>query len=89
MRMNVVGDLEVSNLEMVNLVGDILSKKPLYKLVDAHTSRPGHDLRYALDGNKMYSWGWVAPVQFAESLEKTVRWYVDNEQWLNLPTVIK
>ncbi len=88
MRFNVVGDKEISNLELVEMVGRILEIEPSFSLVDAHSSRPGHDLRYALDGNKAYNWGWVAPVKFEESLKRTVRWYIDNSQWLNLETVL-
>jgi len=88
LRLNVVGDKEMSNNELVQMIGDIMDVIPNDHLVDAHTSRPGHDLRYALDGTKMREWGWAAPVSFEDSLTKTVRWYLDNEEWLDLPTVL-
>jgi dTDP-glucose 4,6-dehydratase len=57
--------------------------KPLIKeLVDFHGSRPGHDLRYGLDGSKMHAMGWRLPVDFWQSLEKTVLWTLDNPKWL-------
>lgn len=87
MRLNIVGDDELSNLDLVKAVSEIVGKSPIYDLVDAHTSRPGHDLRYALDGRKAYEWGWVAPVKFYDSLEKTVNWYLANPEWLELPTL--
>ena len=87
MRLNIVGDDELSNLDLVKAVANILGKEPVYDLVDAHTSRPGHDLRYALDGRKAYDWGWVAPVKFHDSLKKTVQWYLENPEWLNLETL--
>lgn len=79
---NLVGDQEVSNLQMAQRIAEILEKPLRYKLVNFHGSRPGHDLRYALNGAKMASLGWKAPVSFEESLKKTVKWYVENPQWL-------
>ena len=51
-------------------------------MVDFHSSRPGHDLRYALAGDKMKYLGWTHPVDFYKSLEQTIRWYLDNPKWL-------
>ena len=88
LRLNVVGDEEISNNELVQMVGGIMEKIPSDYLVDAHTSRPGHDLRYALDGTKIKEWGWTAPISFGESLERTVKWYLDNPEWLDIPTLL-
>jgi len=82
---HIVGEREVSNLEVVELISGQLGIQAKYKLVDFHSSRPGHDLRYALDG----SWikkelGWEPPKTFEQSLEKTVRWYLENRVWLGL-----
>jgi len=87
LRLNVVGDREISNLELVDMIADIMNTDAKFKLVDAHSSRPGHDLRYALDGFKIAQWGWEAPVSFEESLKRTVNWYLENMSWLDLPTV--
>jgi len=55
----------------------------LIKRVDFHSSRPGHDLRYALDGAKITDeTGWVPPVPLAESIRTVVRWYLANQEWL-------
>jgi len=83
---NVVGEKEVSNLDMVRTIGRILGKEPNCELVDFHSSRPGHDLRYALDGEKMREMGWVTPKNFEESLAETVRWTIapENRRWLEL-----
>ena len=83
---NVVGEREISNLDMVKMIGEFLDRDQDYELVDFHSSRPGHDLRYALDGAKMREMGWSIPVDFAHSLEATVRWIADpmNQKWLNL-----
>ena len=50
-------------------------------MVDFHSSRPGHDLRYALDGTKMHDMGWDPP-DFSNTLEETVRWTLANPHWL-------
>lgn len=84
---NIVGELEVSNLDMVLAIGKILGKTPNYEMVDFHSSRPGHDLRYALDGTRLREMGWNIPVDFRKSLERTVNWIVDpaHRKWLELP----
>lgn len=83
-RFNIVSDIEVDNLRMVELVSDIIGKKPRIKLQNFHESRPGHDLRYGLDGNKMKELGWTPPVRFEEGLKTTVEWYLEdkNRSWL-------
>ena len=88
MRLNIVGEDELSNLDLVLAVARIIGKEAKFELVDAHTSRPGHDLRYALDGKKAFDWGWFAPVKFEKSLTKTVQWYLENDDWLNLPRIL-
>ena len=81
---HVVGEREVDNLEMALMVADYVGKPLNYELVDFHSSRPGHDLRYALDGAKIASTGWKAPLSLEESLEKTVRWTLNHKEWLNI-----
>ena len=79
-----VGDREVDNLQMAQMVADIIGKPLNYELVDFHSSRPGHDLRYALDGDKIASTGWKAPLSLEDSLERTVLWTLDHPEWLKL-----
>ena len=83
-RANVVGELELSNLELANIVADEIGKQLKYRLVDAHSSRPGHDLRYALDGSLLESKGWVPPWPLVSSIRDTVRWYCENRDWLDV-----
>lgn len=83
-RWNVVGDVEIANDELVGMIAGMLGRPPLVAYVDAHTARPGHDLRYALDGRKIAEAGWTAPVPFEESLRRTVAWYLENPGWLGL-----
>lgn len=83
-KFNVVGEKEVSNLEMAEFIANVLGKKLKYTIVDFHKERPGHDFRYALDGEKMQKMGWKIPIDFSKSLEKTIRWMTDpkRKRWL-------
>ena len=83
-RYNVVGEVEMSNLDLAQTIAEALGLPLDYRLVDAHSSRPGHDLRYALDGEKIRAIGWRPPVPFRESLLRAVRWYQDNPEWLKV-----
>lgn len=81
-KFNVVGEREVDNLAMAQTIAKILGKELKYEMVDFHSSRPGHDLRYALDGEKMRRMGWEIPVDFEASLKKTIEWTIANDKWL-------
>lgn len=80
-RFNVVGE-ERENLEMAELVADFAGFRLNAKPVDFHTYRPGHDLRYALDGKKMQALGWVPPLPLEASLANTVEWTMAHPEWL-------
>jgi len=82
-RFNIVGEVEVNNLQLAQKVAAILGKPLRYKLVDFHKARPGHDRRYALDGSKLAEKGWRAPVAFKDALRKTVEWTLKNRVWLD------
>lgn len=79
---NIVGEREMSNLELAETVAMCLGKTLRYRLVNFHESRPGHDLRYALDGKKMAQMGFVLRVPIAVRIRDIVRWTCDNERWL-------
>jgi dTDP-glucose 4,6-dehydratase len=83
---NIVGEREIRGDDMVRTISQILGREADYVLVDAHSSRPGHDLRYALDGSKLAGMGWAHPKTFDESLTETVTWMVapENKRWLDL-----
>lgn len=54
------------------------------ELITYVTDRAGHDLRYAIDATKLKNeLGWEPSLQFEEGIEKTIRWYLDNQEWLN------
>ena len=82
LRCHVVGEREVRNDEMVDIISKILGKPKNIEYTDFHSSRPGHDMRYALGAGTLQSWGWVPPVPLESSLERTVRWYLKNKEWL-------
>ena len=79
---NVGGHNERTNLEVVKTILKALDKpESLIKFV---TDRPGHDMRYAIDSSKLKNeLGWEPSLQFAEGIEKTVRWYLENGPWLD------
>ena len=82
-KFNIVGEREVDNLEMAQTIARILGKELKYEMVDFHSSRPGHDLRYALDGAKLAAMGWVMPVDFEGSMRHVIEWTLKNPKWLN------
>lgn len=80
---NIVGDKEVSNLEMAQTIATIMGKELKYKMIDFHSSRPGHDLRYGLDGSLLRDLGWIPPVDYEKSLERMVEWTIKHkDKWL-------
>ena len=82
-RFNVVGETELDNLQMARLIAEYAGKELFWSLADFHSSRPGHDLRYALDGTKMsHELGWKPPVSLFESLRRTVEWTLAHPEWL-------
>lgn len=83
-RWNVPGQRHLSNLEFAEKVANIIGLPLNYSITDGNLSRPGHDLHYGLDGTKIAAAGWKAPMDFDASLEKTVRWYLNNPSWLEL-----
>lgn len=87
---NVGGFNEWKNIDIVHLLCGIMDKKlgrapgTSAGLITYVKDRPGHDLRYAIDATKLNKeLGWSPSLQFEEGLEKTVDWYLSNEQWIN------
>lgn len=81
-RYNVVGEKEVSNLDMARMIAKLIGRPLHYELVHFHASRPGHDIRYALDGGRLAELGWTPPMSLEDSLAKTVRWTLSHPEWL-------
>lgn len=87
---NVGGFNEWKNIDLVKLLCRIMDQKlgraagESEQLITYVTDRPGHDLRYAIDATKLHKeLGWSPSLQFEEGLEKTVDWYLANEDWIN------
>lgn len=86
---NVGGFNEWKNIDLVHLLCSIMDKKlnrpsgESAKLITYVKDRAGHDLRYAIDATKLNKeLGWSPSLQFEEGLEKTVDWYLSNEEWI-------
>ena len=87
---NVGGHNEWKNIDLIHALCKIMDNKlgraegSSAKLITFVTDRAGHDLRYAIDSSKLQKeLGWTPSLQFEEGLEKTVDWYLANEEWLN------
>jgi dTDP-glucose 4,6-dehydratase len=84
---NIGGQCELSNLDVVNSICDILDKfrpekAPHKDLIEFVKDRPGHDFRYAMDiSNINRELDWSPAESFATGLAKTVQWYIDNPEW--------
>ncbi len=86
---NIGGHNEWKNIDLIRFLCRIMDKKlgreegQSERLITYVTDRAGHDLRYAIDSTKLKNeLGWVPSVTFEEGLEKTVDWYLANEEWL-------
>jgi dTDP-glucose 4,6-dehydratase len=79
---NIVGEREMDNLELAKRIARAVGKPLHHRLIDFHSQRPGHDLRYALSGTKMATLGWTPPCRIEESIEKIVAWTLSTPRWL-------
>ena len=87
---NIGGFNEWKNIDIVKVlirtVDRLLGNPEGYsdELITYVTDRMGHDMRYAIDSRKLQSeLGWEPSLQFEEGIEKTVRWYLDNQEWMD------
>ena len=76
---NVGTGVETTGLQVAEAVLDIMGKPR--SLIEFVADRPGHDYRYALDIARITSLGWEPQMTFAEGLARTVRWYLDHQEW--------
>lgn len=86
---NIGGFNEWKNIDLVKLLCQIMDQKlgreegASAELITYVKDRPGHDLRYAIDASKINEdLGWKPSVTFEEGLEKTINWYLENQEWL-------
>ena len=84
---NIGGENEATNINIVREICAILDRlrpvaRPYFELVNFVADRPGHDLRYAIDPTRIRTeLGWRPAITLTQGLEKTVRWYLGNEDW--------
>jgi len=86
---NIGGHNEKTNLEVVKTICSLLDKRlpdsphvPHEQLITYVADRPGHDLRYAIDADKIaQQLGWTPDETFESGIEKTIDWYLDNPEW--------
>ena len=87
---NIGGHNEWKNIDLIKVLCRVMDKKlgrdkgTSEKLITYVTDRAGHDLRYAIDSSKLQKkLGWKPSLQFEEGIEKTVNWYLANQEWLD------
>jgi dTDP-glucose 4,6-dehydratase len=82
-KFNIVGKEETDNLTMAQYIAEAVGKPLCYELVDFHSSRPGHDLRYALSGERLKNAGWEPKISLKDSIKDLVDWSINNATWLD------
>jgi len=82
-KFNLVGTEEIDNLTLAQMIAAGVGKDLVYEMVDFHGSRPGHDLRYALDGGLLKSLGWEPRIKLSERIDGMVKWTLENSRWLS------
>jgi len=88
---NIGGNNEVENIDLVEMICDILDglqklkdRRPRRELITFVKDRPGHDRRYAIDSSKLKrDLGWTPEESFETGIHKTVKWYLDNQEWID------
>jgi dTDP-D-glucose 4,6-dehydratase len=80
-RYNVVGEW-ATVLNITDMISKFMNKPGKIKYVDFHSTRPGHDMHYGLDGSKLKYLGWVPPFNLMESLQRTVEWALAHKEWM-------
>ena len=77
---NIGGHNEMRNIDIVKLICKALDKPE--SLITYVADRKGHDMRYAIDPTKIHEeLGWLPETMFAEGIQKTIQWYLDNKEW--------
>ena len=77
-RFNITSGDQVSNLALAQVIAEAMGEPLQYELTDYHSSRPGHDLRYGIDGSRLRVLGWKPPVDFETGVKRTVTWEMEH-----------
>jgi len=87
---NIGGFNEWTNIALIKVICEVMDRKlgretgTSEKLISYVTDRAGHDMRYAIDATKLKEeLGWEPSLQFEEGIEKTIDWYVQNQEWMD------
>ena len=83
-KFNIVGSEELNNLQLAQIIAEAQDKELKYELVDFHSARPGHDLRYALDADKMKKLGWEPAKSVRERIAEVTKWTLANRRWIRI-----
>ena len=75
---NISSNNELSNIEIANSIFNIMNKQGKIKFV---SDRPGHDVRYSINSDKLKKLGWVPEYSFYDALRITINWYMENKDW--------
>lgn len=81
---NIIGKDEYDIVTVAEKIAKIMKKPLIPEWTGFYGARPGHDRRYALNGDKMLNMGWKPSSDFDTALEETVKWYMNNPKWLSL-----
>lgn len=81
-RLNIVGDKQVNNLELAQTIARLMGKELQYEFSYFHENNPGHDLHYGLDGTRLAELGWKSPLSFEESLANVIAWQQRHPDWM-------
>ena len=90
-KFNLVGTEEIDNLTLAQMIARAVGQDLKYEMTDFHSSRPGHDMRYAIDASKLEnaldggllkSLGWEPRIKLSERIDEMVKWTLKNERWL-------
>jgi dTDP-glucose 4,6-dehydratase len=81
-KFNLVGPEEVNNLQLAQMIAEAQGKELHYEMIDFHSARPGHDLRYALDGGLLKELGWEPSIRLSDRVAEVVEWTLANTRWL-------
>jgi len=82
-KFNLVGPEEIDNLTLAQMIAKVQKKKLVYELIDNHSSRPGHDLRYSLSPGLLKKLGWEPKIKLSKRIEEVVNWSLENNRWLS------
>ena len=81
-RYHIVGDEQLNNLELAQLIAELMGKELVYNLVDFHKDNPAHDIHYGMQDNKLRPGGWNPPLTLRDSMKNTIKWQQEHKEWV-------